>query len=786
MPTIANTSSTLDGDRDDAAVHGMLQFAWLSRRGLDYIPDLKHYMLSCERARIEARVETNQQWEGQQPAGTAPCRVYTIQVFALRSGSPASKGKDAVARYQLNVDPDSDLGLTLGEALAPHIGLAPPTLSSRHGGVESLLHDLDDAVLDHPTAQWNVAPLDGFEWITEDEIKDEDKIKHLALKFENASQLRVIPSFHEFVNNSLSTCSKFVSTMRTELRRFTLIASLQPHDETGRLELLTQDTSGKVLNREDFTVHLQEPDPNAWLHVIKERVYSLAPENSTEKTRFDEQQSARKLLNHIFDAAAVFNDEGPRGIRRMFSRSADKRDHQGDVTAALSERDLEILRGEINPDANQLSARLEAEREFEPTFGRDPAGSASLINLEIGDRVARVSVHANGRDGSATIAWYLKNKTPFSSGDTTALERMWKAAELLQRNSEGAIYTGLDELCSVSIPKYQGLSDLQDILDFDIDGIPGVVFSPVAPVLLGQMARVVEGIEEIDASVLASHRSALFPGNFQKLRFSLHGDGALSIQAVNAVKGRLTAFIPASGFEERGSSRSDTIQLLSKLLVWHPEKARLHVQDAVKSLAGGAEGWYSSTGSEIDAPGLARDIPPIDAVRGNLAYERAISIAKTFAKIAKVPISSIPISLIGKGSLRPHACMLLLKEPATRASLGIVVDDLGIKTTVVRFSRARGTRGAERLTFVRSSPNSSPFGTTEQLRQFLAEYSRLGDDVRRYRQAIRDYTRWVKEQPHTRLIDEGGRAPFSIQKPVIDFGPLLAHLSQHMKRLRAQ
>jgi hypothetical protein len=778
--TIANTTSISSGDRDDAVVSGMLQLSCISRRGLDYIPDLKHHMLSCDRARIEARVETNQPSAVNPLTGTSPCRVYTIQVVALREGQLPSTSEDSLARYQLNVDPDSELGLVLGKILAPHVGLSPHTLWSRVGGVESLLHDIDDVVLDHPTAKWSVFPVDDLEVITEDEVE------RIAIDLENASMLRVIPSFHEFVTDRLSTCTKFVSTKSSQLRRFTLIATLQPRDEVVKLELLTQDTSGKVLNREGFTVRLQEPDPDAWLNSVKERVYNIAPESSVEEKDVDEQKAARELLHHMVDTAVLFRNEGPPGIRRMFGRTLDKHPNEKPQIFdgyALSERDNEILRGEINPDLNQLSDRFEAQRIFEGSFEQGPADWMPLVHLEVGDQIARVSVHASDREGSTTVAWYLRNKTPFNSGDTAALERMWKAAELLQRNSEGFIHTGLEELCTVSTPRAQGLTDLQEVLDFDIGGIQGIDFRSVKPVLIEDMARVVEGIEQLDAVVSASHRASRYPGNFQKMCFSLHSDGALSIQAVNSFRGCLTAFIPAAGFDATTRSRSDTIKLLSKLMVWRPEHARLNVQRAVKLLADGAEGWYSSTGNDVDAPGPAYDIPPIDSVLGNLAYEHAVRIAQSFAAISKVDMASIPISLMRKGSIRPLACSVVLTEPATRTRLGIVVDDVGIKTVVLRYRSTDGAPRIKSIAFIRPSRDIAPFGTRAQLRQLLTEYSRSGDDVRRYRREVKNYKKQSREQPQKRLRTERGKPPFRIKKPTVDLSGLITRLSEEMRQL---
>lgn len=784
MHSIANTNSLFDEHRDNAAVSGMLQFSCLSRRGLEYMPDLKHFMLSCERARVEARVATNQPSVVNHLTEAAPCRVYTIQVAALRDSRVPPSREDSLARYQLNIDSDSELGLALGKILAPHIGLAPHTLSSKLGGVESLLHDIDDAVLDHPMATWNVIPATNLDGITE------DKVERIAVELENASMLRVIPSFHEFVTDRLSTCTKFVSTQSTQLRRFTLITTLQPQHEVVQLELLTQENSGKVLDREKFSVRLQEPDPDpdAWLHSVKQRVYNAAPGISVEEEDVDHQQAARKLLHHMVDTAVVFRNEGPSGIRRMFRPSLDKHLSEMPQVAddhVVSERDNAILRGEINPECNQLSDRFEALEVFGDLLDHAPAGWSPLVHLEIGDQVARVAVHASGREGSATVAWYLKNKTPFISGDTSALERMWKAAELLQRNSEGFIHTGLEELCEVSTPRYQGLTNLQDVLDFDIDGIQGIEFNSVKPVLLGQMARVVEGIEDLDATIHPSHLASRYPGNFQKMRFSLHSDGALSIQAVNSFKGRLTAFIPAAGFDATMRSRSDTIKLLSKLMVWRPENARRNVQSAVKSLADTTEGWYSSIGNDVvDATGLANDIPPIDSVRGTLAYDHAVRIAKSFADISNVEISSIHISPMKKDSIRPLKCSVVLTEPATRSRLGIVVDDIGIKTVVLRFRTTTRDPRIKSVAFSRASQNISPFSTREQLRQLLAEFSSSGDDVRRHRRQVRDYEKRSREYPQKRLRSERGKQSFRIKQPTVDFSRLITRLSEEMRRLR--
>ncbi len=807
MHSIANTLSTLDGNRDDATMYGMLQVSCISRRGLDYIPDLKDYMLQCDRARVEVRVEVNRSSTVSNGQAEAFCRVYTIQVFALRDGQPSSRSLDSVARYQLNVDPTSDLGLRLGEVIAPYVGLTSDDSFAERGDVELLMREIDDVILNHRTAKWRVVPADETGWITEDDIERvAPRFRALGLKegsMPNAtpslskgdpalpnvapSLLRVIPSFHEFVTDRLSTCTKFVSTKSTQLRCFTLVATVRPQDEVVQLKLLTQDTSGKVLDREDFMARLQEPDPDAWLHSVKERVYNLAPGSSVEEKDVDEQKAARKLLNHVIDTAVVFRNDGPSGIRRMFGRTLDKRPSEKPQVAggyAVSERDNEILRGEINPELNQLSDRFEAQQVFGDTFDHGPARWTPLVHLEIGDQVARVSVHASGREGSATVAWYLKNNTPFSSGDTSALERMWKAAELLQRNSEGSIHTGLEELCVVSTPKYQGLTNLHDVLDFDIEGIKGIEFSSVKPVLLAQMARVVEGIEDIDATVRESYLASRYPENFQKMRFSLHNDGSLSIQAVNSFKGRLTAFIPAAGFDATMRSRSDTIKLLSKLMVWRPENARRDVQRALKSLADITEGWYSSTGNDVDAPGLANDIPPIDSVHGTLAYEHAVRIAKSFADISKVEIGSIPISLMRKGSIRPLACSLILIEPATHTKLGLVVDDVGIKTAILRYRSTDGAPRTKSIAFIRPSRDNSPFSTREQLRQLLTEYSRLGDDVRRYRREVRTYEKQQREHPQRRLRTERGKQPFTVRQPTVDLSKLITRLSEEMRRLR--
>ncbi len=783
MHTIDSLFSAFDPDGQYTVGQAASHLSCISCRGLDFIPDLKKYIVSCDRARIEARVETLQTAATDQLGGAPACRVYTLQVFALRDRQRLSHGDDALVRYQLNVDPDSELGLTLGNILAPHVGVSPHTAVSSNGGVESLLHEIDNLVLDNPTAKWSVLPTNDLECITEDELE------RISLDIENASVLRVAPSFHEFVTNPLSTCSKFVSTKSTTLRHFTLINTLHPRGEMSQLELLTQDTSGKVLHREHFTARIRNEDPDAWLLKVKDRVHNVESEASNA---IDEKQASKELLALMVDSAAVFKSIGPGGIRSMFGYSPDKQPAKGVVSGdinAMSERDKEILKGEINLEMNQLSDGFDEARSFEHSFDAAPATPASLVLLEIGDCVARVSVHARrghegSTDGSATIAWYLRNKTPFSTGDTAALERMWKAAEMLQRNSEGSIYEGLEALSRIAIPKCRGMGDLQAVLDFDLDSIRGVDLTPVTPILLGQMARVVEGIEEIDAAVLAPQLAVTYPGNFQKMRFSLHNDGALSIQAVNSLKGRLSAFIPASGFEEMRRSRSEAIELLCKLLVWRPEGARQHIQGAIKSLADRTDGWYASTANHIDTLGLAHDIPPIDAVQGNLAYDHAIRIAKNFARIAKVDVASIPLALLAKDSLYPHASSVILTEEASRSQLLIVVDEIGIKTATLRFRTQDRNRRISSITFARPSGSESPFGTREQLQQLITDFYQLGDDVRQRRRETNHHTNRAKEHPLKPRRKNGKPPSPETSKSFVDVSRVVSRLSDQMKQIR--
>jgi hypothetical protein len=703
--------------------------------------------------------------------------VYTIQVFALRGGAQSSSDCNDLARYQLNVEPDSDLGLELGELFKPHIGLSSCDVRpSQTKDVESLLREIDDLVLEHPTAMWRAFPIDDQESITQDEIRK------IALERSDAYLLRVLPSFHEFVTDRLSISRKFVSTKSTEHRHFVLTAMLNPKDESGSLELLTQDRFGKILDREHFKMQLQEPAPEAWLQEVAHRVYNRGQGASTTPRVVNERESLHQLLNQTVDSAVEFHRRGPGAIRRMFPRSETHGQARGVFLhgGTLPEeraRDLNILEGLIDLEANQLSEDVELKR-----FLNNGEGFGSHVHLEIGDKVARVSVNAGSREGCATVAWYLRNETPFSAGDTAKLERLWKAAEMLRDRSEGAIYTALEELCELCIPKYQGVSDPQDVVDFNVHGIDGIVFTPVTPVLFGQMARVVEGIEDIDANVITEDFRRNYPQNFHKMRFSLHNDGALSIQAVNSLKGRVNAFIPASGFQEGESSRSAVIERLSTFMVRRPENARRDVQGAVTSLAATSKGWCSSIGNEIDAPGLANDLPPLSATRGDRAYEHTVKIAKMFAEITGADIASFKIRLIKEGSLRPTACHIGLTEPLTDTGLSFIVDSVGIKAVRLRPGRVGRAQAEDGITFVRRSHSAAPFSTRDDLRNLFSECKRLGDEFHNYRREVSEYDKRIRalfRKPHG--VDEK-HPPLEMPRLKIDLSAIIDALSDRMNR----
>ncbi len=760
--TIDNTFPGRDKDRDTADSGGGLFATYgFLLRGIDYIPDLKNYLLVGERARIEARVALDQPTADYQPLNTPTWRVYTLQVFAQQSEQLSGSIGDYLASYQLNVDPNSRLGVALGKVLGPYVGVSRFRSSASRGDVETLLREIDEIVLKDPTAEWNVLSEAAPRWITEDDIE------RIAPHIRDASMLRVIPSFHEFVTNQLSTCAQFVSVKTTSLRHFTLITTLDPAAKQGQLELRTQDTSGKARTREFFRMPLEQPDSDAWLVRVRERVYNPGAEASVENSDASEKETMRQLLLQAVDAAVVFKNLGAAGIRKTYESSTvwGEQDQTTDTDPPMSERDEEIRSGHINQDTNLLSEHVEGRNFDYHSSEQEFVSPLPLVHLEVGDRVARVSVHASHRFGAPTCAWYLINETPFSMGDTSRLEQLWRAAEMLRSNSDGSIYQGIEQLnFIVERPSARGIIDPQAVLDFDVGSVRGIEFRPVTPVRTDQVARVVVGIEDIDAKVLSSHPAARYPGNFQAMRFSLHPDGALSMRGLNAFNGCFDAFIPASGFEDTRRTRSDVIKLLSKLMVWRPEDGRRHLQGAVAALAEGADGWFSCTRGDIADPGGAKDVPPVDLVGANVAYDYAARIAQSFSEIADINPSSIPITPVKIGSIRPASCFLTLREPKTRTILGMLIDDVGIRKVIVWPGTQHGAKDVESITFVTPSSDTSPFHSQQELRKLLTTFSQLKEDVKEDKD----------DTPHG----------VTAELPSVDFGNLLRDLSKQMRRIR--
>lgn|GEM_PF-6410004 len=740
----------------------------LSRRFLlncinDLLPRVASFKAHCTGARLELQYVPSESpasgffSEDVLKGTNEGCRVFQVAVFALRDGLHTDTHSDSLVEYRLNIDPHAPLGLALGELLSPYLDrkTGKVDLQQRELTDENLLRQIAELVQKRRDISWDIFPSSTERWVTAKEVaplatseasetveeraRRERAITHITSNRPNAFLVRVLPSFDEFMRDRLRISTKFLSTYSTEQVSSVLLTTVYPGKGTVSLELQTRGKSGPLSACERFTICLNQRDPQNWLAELRNRVYNFAPTVDVAKQDIgaESQENLNRLLSEIVDPAMAFRERGPGGLRNVLSK-AEALDLANETFANPVEAesgisvDQTILEGIVNLDANQLTNDVTLggysnRQSYYPNSG-------SYVHLEIGDTVACGSVMANPRDGSANVAWYLKNGTSFSSGDTSKLEHFWRALEELRSPSEGARYSAIEKLSQMCLPSPQGLSDPQDVLDFNVHSIPQVAFSPVKPVLPGQIARVVEGIEDLDATVMTKGFQRHFPQNFFMIRFSLHNDGALSIQAINSFKGRISAHLPAASFDDHKRSRSDTIQLLSNLLVSRPEGARQRIQRVITKLVDeDLGGWQSSVDNKLDAPQVCQDLPPSDAKKGNQAYDHAVRIARIFCETSNTVFAEIPIKLITKkGDFEPTICRVNLSEPRSATKLCVVVDHLGLKGVILRLGAVGRSVSEKDLLFVRRSNGDVPFRGAQSLRDLFTEYKLIGDAARSY------------------------------------------------------
>jgi hypothetical protein len=673
--------------------------------------------------------------------------VFQVAVFALRDGAHAETDSDALVEYRLNFDPHAPLGLTLGETLRPYLDQRRDrTIGQREEKTgESLLQEIAAILGKRSDVSWDLFPSSEEKWVTAKELgpvvssedngttearaKWERAIKQIVSNHPGTFLARVVPSFEEFVTDRHCISTKFLSTYNSEELSSVLLTTVNPERGTISLDLQSRGTSGRLLARERFTSYLDRGESQSWLMELRDRVYNPAPTGSAGNQERGTQSSERlnRLLNHMVEPAIAFRELGPGGLRNVLSRA------EAFDLVEETLRDQTILEGVVDLDANQLVDDVSLTG-YSDRQSYNSNNNGAYVHLEIGDRVACGSVMANCREGSANIAWYLKNSTPFKSSDTSVLEAFWRALEQLRSPSEGGRYSAIDTLGQICLPCPQGLSDPQDVLDFNVHSIPQVAFSSVKPVLPGQIARVAEGIEDIDATVMTKGFQWHFPQNFFMMRFSLHNDGALSIQAINSFKARISAYLPAASFDEHKRSRSDTIELLSKLLVSRPEGSRQRIQKVISKLVDeDLGGWQSSADNRLVAPGGCQDLPPADAKIGNKAYDHAARIARIFCEENNTVCSEIPIKLITKrGDSEPIACRLDLNEGSSSTKMFLLVDHLGLKGVLLRLGALGRSISENDLVFLRRSKDEVPFREATSLRNLFGEFRLIGESVEGY------------------------------------------------------
>ncbi|MEY4566783.1 MAG: hypothetical protein RLY14_1753 [Planctomycetota bacterium] len=679
-------------------------------------PEPTRFAFHCDGARIEIELKPNEPTDPNDSTSdkTGDCQVASLRIYILPKYKRNTRSAvTALGYYEFTINPDSGIGANLTDLSYKFILRSQGITSakSRRDSSDFFLRMLANATKTSHRHEWKVFPNPAI------------AISHQAIgsKYSVESErymLNVIPSFHDFIDNRDLADNCFVSFKKVgdhwciiRARIFAAKKLITWERSRGQLTQLQRSSV-------DYPLYDHDGNPDGWIDEIERRV-------SLDKSASEHYQIAAKkrdyhsLVQITFDYMMEFKNYGDLFFDKLMRRNSKVDDSV----------DKSIQKGEIEYSRNRLKSR---------------SRTGSLIQLEIGNRVARASINCQDHRTSSTIAWYLKSERGFKHYDHETLVSFWRASERLNSPSQAVILQAVRTLNSLTEPSTSELTNFDDLLGDEILAIKGLTFHSASlknPMMIVQAAQ---GIQLITIQQSNHHRSIKHPQNFYRMDCRLSCDNSVELTLTNKMKGGLTAFISAEDCINAGGYQEVLKTICLQLSNWrHPMRVSVHKQ--LEMFASGPDSWISTTSRDNSFSDPCTDLPPSHLLDLNLAYENTAFVTREICRGNTQALETIKISYVRDNTDCGWICQIEIAPNASSWFTTLLIDRLGIKQVAIH-NRGQGNSCAT-VKFIRP-PNGTKKLPKNKLQQLcsrllktvaFASPSSTTDEPEDIRSSLEDY-----------------------------------------------
>lgn len=612
------------------------------------------FAFHCDGARIEIELKPIEPADPSDSTSSdsGDCEVASLRVYIIpRYKRHTHSAITALGYYEFTINPNTRIGADLTDLAYKFIirSQADNSVKSRRDSSDFFLRILANSTKNAHRHEWKIFPNPAIA------ISYQAIGSYKPLENERY-MLNVIPPFHDFINNRDLPETSFVSFKNVDTSLCVIRARI---DAAGKLIKWERHRGQLALLQHssfDYSLYDHYGNPDGWLDEIERRV-------SQDTTASDYHQNAatkrdyHSLVQITFDYMMEFKISGDLFFDKLLRRYSKVDDSV----------DKSIQKGELEYSRNRLKSR---------------SGTGSLIQLEIGNRVARASINCQDHRTSSTIAWYLKSAKGFKHDDQNTLVSFWKASERLNSPSQAIILQAVKTLNSLAEPSTSELTNFDDLLGDEILAIKGLKFSSAALKTPMMIAQAAQGIQQITIQQSKHHRSIKHPQNFYRMDVRLSCDNSLELTLTNKMKGELTAFISAEDCINAGGYQEVLKTICQQLSNWR-YPMRVSVHEKLELFASGPDSWISTTSRDNAFSDPCTDIPPSHLLDLNLAYENTAFVIRELCRRNTQALDAINIRYEKNTTKSGWICQLEVVPNASSWFTKLLIDSIGIKQVTI-------------------------------------------------------------------------------------------------------
>jgi hypothetical protein len=651
-------------------------------------PKPTRFAFHCDGARIEIELKPHEAVDPNDKASveSGECQVASLRIYILPNYKRRTRSAvTALGYYEFPINPNTIIGANLTRLSYMFIlrSQADASAKSRRDSSDFFLRTLANATKTTHQHLWKVFPNPAI------------AISYQAINSRNSAEcerymLNVIPSFHEFVYHRDLADKSFVSFKRAGNQMCVIRARIDAAKKLITWERSRGDFSQRQHSSFEYSLYDHCGNPDGWLDEIESRI-SLDARAAKHHQNAVTKRDYHSLVQITFDYMMEFKNDGDLFFDKLLR-------HNSKVDDSI---DKSIQKGELEYSRNRLKSR---------------SNTGSLIQLEIGNCVARTSIHCQEHRASSTIAWYLKSKQGFKHYDQDTLISFWRASESLKSPSQAIILQAIKTLNSIAEPSSSELTHFDDFLGDEILAIKGLTFSSASlksPMMIAQAAQ---GIQQITIQQSKHDRNIKYPQNFFRMDVRLSCDNSLELTLTNKMRGELTAFISAEDCINAGGYQEVLKQLCLQLNDCR-QPMRISVHKLLETFASGPDSWILTTSRDNFSSETLRDLPPSHLLDLNLAYENTAFVAREIGRENIQAFETINISYVRDNTECGWSCQIEIAPIASLWLTTLLIDRIGIKQITIH-NKEQG-KALAKVKFIRP-PNGTKKLPKTKIRQLCS------------------------------------------------------------------